>query len=146
MNDGLENDLSLAIAHLAELRPPLILVDCSFERLGACILTAFIPPPTTDIAKREAESEVELTHCFTESRRQGLKPTGLMRFLIPGIVIERCGIRDVVRSCITGLQAAVEGRLLASDEVCGVPVHYHGILEKSSVTDNDEEDEDDENA
>ena len=63
-----------------------------------------------------------LVESIEKYKRQGLTPSGAIRFLIPGAVIERSGIRDSVRTCINILDEVTNGEIVLSDDVIGLPM------------------------
>lgn len=145
MNDDLANGLAVCLAHFAERLPPLIVANCVYgtgeDGLG-CSFSIFVPSQAT-VAQWATEPEADIVELIAESKRQGLRPAGAIRFLIPGSVIERCGVRDAVRTCMQKLAEAAEEKIAPSDEVNGLPIFYCGLVEASSQG-NDEDSASDE--
>ncbi len=116
--DELLNSLAICLARCAETYPPLIVANCVFGMADdglRCIFACFAPAAAEEMEPRMVESIEDYKH-------QGLTPTGAIRFLIPGAVIERSGIRDSVRTCINILDEATKGEIVLSDDVIGLPM------------------------
>jgi hypothetical protein len=115
--DKLANSLALCLARCAEHYPSLIVANCVFGTADdglMCTFSCFAPSSAE-------EMEPKLVESIEEYKHQGVTPSGAIRFLIPGAVIERSGIRDSVHTCINLLDEATNGEIVLSDDVLGVP-------------------------
>lgn len=136
-HDELTNSLAVYLAHLAETKPVLIAANCVYgsdEKGLLCTFSVFVPSSKT-LAEWQADAQPAMSSVIAELKRHGINPMGAIRFIIPGAVIERCGVRDAIGTCMRILDEVVEGKLASTDEVNGLPMHYCFVVEKSSQDD-----------
>ena len=123
--DELANSLALCLARCAEHYPPLIVANCVFgtaEDGLMCTFSCFAPSSVE-------EMEPKLVESIEEYKHQGLTPSGAIRFLIPGAVIERSGLRDSVHTCLNTLAEVTNGKTALSDSIAGLPMTNCGVVD-----------------
>ena len=139
MSDDFANTLAICLAHFAETFPPLIVANCVFgtgENGPECVFSVSVP--SVETVAEWAGPQTEMVELIADCKDQGLTPSGAIRFLIPGSVIERCGIRDAVGTCMQTLTAAAEGKTVPSDEVDGLPMFHCVVVEASLQGDHED--------
>jgi hypothetical protein len=123
--DKLANSLALCLARCAEHYPPLLIANCVFGTADDGLRFTF----SCFVPSAAEEMEPMLVELIEEYKQQGLTPSGAIRFLIPGAVIERSGIRDSAHACINILAEVTNGKTALSDSVAGLPMTNCGVVD-----------------
>ena len=124
-HDTLANSLALFVASCAEHYPSLIVANCVFGMADDGLWVTF----SCFVPSAAEEMEPMLLELSEECKQQGLTPSGAIRFIIPGAVLERSGIRDSVNTCINVLAEVTNGKTTLTDDIAGLPMTNYGVVD-----------------